>query len=206
MWLLEPLLVPPGGGAGVREGQWGWGTAFFDYDLDGNLDLVMTGGMAILEFSTEPGRLWHGNGDGTFEDRTCTAGWVERRVGRGVVPFDSDGDGDLDLLVTGSEEEPTLWRNDAAVGHGWLAITLDQPGANRFAIGAEVTVRATADAQPQLVPVFANASYVSGRPPIATFGLGDHPGPAHEVMVLWPDGIRSSHAEVGPGSVTLVHP
>lgn len=192
--------------AGVRAGQWGWGTSFLDYDLDGNLDLVMTGGMAIFGFWTEPGRLWHGAGDGTFEDVTCTGGWVDRRVGRGVIPFDADGDGDPDLLVTGSEEAPSLWRNEGSEDRGSLVVTLDQPGANRFAIGASVTVRATTGGPSQLRAIEANAAFVSGRPPIASFGLGDHPRPAAEVVVVWPDGLQSIHRDIGPGRVVLLRP
>src|SRR5690606_32095208 len=124
----------------------------FDYDLDGALDLVMTGGMSVGGFWTEPGRLWRNLGGALFEDRTCQSGWVDRRLGRGVLPFDADGDGDLDLFVAGSGEEPSLWRNDGdgATPRGWLAVTLDQPGANRFAIGARVEVRATAGSDAQV--------------------------------------------------------
>ena len=62
---------------------------------------------------------------------------------------DYDGDGDLDLFVTGSGEEPSLWRNDGggAEPRGWLAVTLDQPGANRFAIDRLIELFAPAGAQ-----------------------------------------------------------
>lgn len=191
--------------AGVREGQWGWGSAFVDYDGDGWSDLVMTGGMAVGVFWGAPGRLWRNRGDGAgvFDDVTCKAGWIDRRLGRGVIPFDADGDGDPDLLVTGSGDEPALWRNVGSEAQGWLTVDLDQPGANRFGIGAVVELTVAAGAVPQRRLVHANPSYVSGRPPLASFGLGGHPGAVDEVVVTWPDGERTVHRDVAPGRAHL---
>ncbi|MEQ1572176.1 MAG: CRTAC1 family protein, partial [Myxococcota bacterium] len=201
----EGAFVDHTDAAGVRVGQWGWSAAFFDHDLDGALDLALTGGFAADGFVDEPGRLWRGRGTGGFDDVTCPSGWMHRGNGRGVIPFDADGDGDEDLLVAGNPDPPALWRNDGYEGRGWVSIDLDQPGPNRFALGARVTVRTGPGAVGQLRLVHANPTYVSGRPPLAHVGLGDHRGPV-EVDVVWPDGVTTTFTGVGPGRVTLVRP
>jgi enediyne biosynthesis protein E4 len=192
----DGVLVDDTDRAGVREGQWGWGAAFLDYDLDGRLDLAMTGGMDVPGFEAEPGRIWRGLGDGTFVDVTEGVGFVARRQGRGLVPFDADGDGDLDLLVTGSAEPPSLWLGTGAEGQGWLSVTLDQSGSNRWAVGARVEVAG------QVRIVSGNPLFVSGPPPVAHIGLGAARGPV-DVDVIWPDGARTHHADVELGAVEL---
>ena len=73
----------------------GGGAALFDYDLDGHLDLFLTGG---------EGRdlLYRNRGDATFEDVTRAAGidglWQTNTVG--VLATDLNEDGRTDLLVT----------------------------------------------------------------------------------------------------------
>ncbi|MCA9491316.1 MAG: CRTAC1 family protein [Myxococcales bacterium] len=189
--------------AGVRVGQWGWGTAMLDADLDGALDVVLTGGMDTVLFREEPGRLFLGRGDGTFRDATCTSGWLDRGQGRGVVPFDADGDGRLELLVTGRTETPSLWRSRGG-GGGWLQLELRQPGRNPFAVGARVRVTDAAGVT-RLGLVHANTAYVSSRGPWVHLGLGGADGPV-DVEVTWPDGAVTQHPAMGPGRVALSRP
>jgi hypothetical protein len=67
------------------------GAAVGDYDLDGWLDLYVTGvGRTIL---------YRNNGNGTFTDTTAAAGVADNRVTTAAAFFDADRDGDLDLLV-----------------------------------------------------------------------------------------------------------
>ena len=74
---------------------------FGDFDNDGTLDLVI-GGHSHLS-------LYHGNGDGTFEDVTEKAGLANIRNGLPCTQVrfvDLDHEGDLDIVVAGSGPHP----------------------------------------------------------------------------------------------------
>jgi len=85
-----------------------------DYDNDGATDIAVTIGGRV--------RLFHNEKDGTFKDVTEAAGI--KATGSGVTFIDYDHDGDLDLYVTGDDQNPnsvaktipprtnTMWRNN----------------------------------------------------------------------------------------------
>jgi hypothetical protein len=65
-----------------------------DFDGDGNLDIVVS-----TWEPTQPMRLFHNNGDGTFSDHTERANLADVLGGFNLVQADYDNDGDLDILV-----------------------------------------------------------------------------------------------------------
>ena len=71
----------------------GRGSAWGDYDGDGDRDLFAVG-------IQDPHYLYRNNGDGTFTDVTAEAGLLDPRGGWASLFFDYDGDGDRDLFVT----------------------------------------------------------------------------------------------------------
>jgi enediyne biosynthesis protein E4 len=77
----------------------GAGCAVLDYDRDGWLDLFLVGGG---QKGHNPNALFHNNRDGTFTDVTARAGVGPGPVsGMGCAAGDYDGDGWVDLYVTG---------------------------------------------------------------------------------------------------------
>src|SRR5690242_18849114 len=107
--------------AGVdNEGRWGSSAAWFDYDNDGRLDLVIANyidwspqknfwcgdhgpGMRSYchpdDYNGQPPRLYHNNGDGTFSDVSERSGvGLKPGNGLGVVTFDYDDDGWQDIF------------------------------------------------------------------------------------------------------------
>lgn len=98
--------------AGVDDaaGYYGLGSAWGDYDNDGDPDLFVAN-------DSTPNYLYRNNGDGTFTDVAIAAGVAFGEEGHeqacmGVEFEDIDNDGLLDLFVTNfSEDYNTLYRN-----------------------------------------------------------------------------------------------
>jgi len=74
------------------------GAAVFDADLDGDLDIFLTGTSAQT-----PQTYWEQTGPLVFENRTNGSGLESAVFGVGATAGDIDGDGDSDLIVTGLE-------------------------------------------------------------------------------------------------------
>ena len=80
----------------------GNGAAFVDYDNDGDLDLLITNGSTIVNYSTggDPVAALYRNTGGIFEDVTPQAGLDDRGWAFGVCAADYDNDGHIDFYVT----------------------------------------------------------------------------------------------------------
>lgn len=180
--------------AGVRDGYWGWGSTFADLDNDGYLDLFHVNGWysseAAAPFLDDPSRLFAANGDGTFTEASAAAGVVDTGLGRGVVAFDYDRDGDLDLFVTNNAGPGRLFRNDHAGAH-FLVVKLRGPGPNSAAIGARIAV--DAGGSTQVRELRAGSNFESQDPAEAHFGLGSA-STFDEIRIRWPDGLQSTIA------------
>ncbi|MEM9598916.1 MAG: FG-GAP-like repeat-containing protein, partial [Acidobacteriota bacterium] len=175
-------------GAGVREGYWGWGSCFADVDNDGDLDIFHTNGFPLNgaeEFHDDPARLFMSNGDGTFTERSAELGVDDTRQGRGVVCFDYDRDGDIDLFVANNGGPPLLYQNRGLEDRPWLALELQGDDGNSQAIGAFVRVRSGGRTQTAFVQ--GGSQYLSQNPAEVHFGLGSAEQ-VDEVEIQWPDG------------------
>ena len=81
----------------------GTGTAAFDYDNDGWLDVFVVNGTTLEGFpkGQEPtSHMYRNKHDGTFEDVTAKAGLALTGWGQGACAGDYDNDGNEDLFVT----------------------------------------------------------------------------------------------------------
>lgn len=90
----------------------GPGTAFFDYDNDGWLDVFLLSGSRRHSTPSEAtNRLYKNKQDGTFEDVTSDAGLRRTGWAGGVTVGDYDNDGNEDLFLTYWGQN-VLYRND----------------------------------------------------------------------------------------------
>lgn len=178
----------------------GFGTGFFDFDHDGDLDLAIANGRVTRGalFTTkraagywddyaEPNFLFENVGSGLFSsvEKNASAFLQPVENSRGLAFGDVDGDGDIDLLVSNEGGRVRLYLNEIPDKGNWLIVRAIDPDLHRDAIGATVIVTAAGKQISRLIT--PSYSYLSSNDPRAHFGLG--PATAvDEITVLWPTG------------------
>ncbi len=191
-----------------------FGLFFFDYDLDGRLDLLQANGhleeeinqVQKSQFYEQAAQLFWNSGP---QAKSCfvqvpqdSAGDLSKPiVGRGAAYADIDGDGDLDVVLTQTGREALLLRNDQELGRHWLRIKLRGGKGNPEAIGAWVEL--TSNGITQRRQVMPTRSYLSQVELPLTFGLGDSTR-IDSITVRWPDGSVEEVAPPQAVDTTLV--
>ena len=172
----------------------GFGTQFFDPDLDGDLDLFAANGHVLdnvrdIDQSTSYGQrnLLFRNDGGRFAEISTAAGpgFSLERVSRGSATGDYDGDGDPDLLVFNSGQPLSLLRNDQGEANHWITIRLVGANGNLNGIGARLT--ATSGDLVQTRELRGSRSYLSQSQLRICLGLGKRPQ-LDALEVRWPSG------------------
>lgn len=86
--------------AGLENGQGNSGVLAADLDNDGYVDLLLTGDGGVIGAQASPIKLYHNQGDGTFQDITAGSGIIGPESALAVSAADIDSDGDLDIFIT----------------------------------------------------------------------------------------------------------
>jgi enediyne biosynthesis protein E4 len=184
----------------------GFGTAWFDADNDGALDLlIVNGAVQIIDSQAlkddpfplrQRKQLFHNLGGVRFEDATARAGpaFETLEVGRGAAFGDIDNDGDTDVLIGNNNGAPTLLLNQIGNRNHWLGLRLLGKDAPRDMLGARVAISRTG--RPALWRrARADGSYASANDPRVLVGLGAA-AVVERVRVVWPDGITEEWKDV----------
>jgi enediyne biosynthesis protein E4 len=181
--------------ASVRDGAWGWGAAFFDYDNDGDLDLIMTNGYSapFYDFGQQwldnPMKLWRNDGDGSFTDVSVEEGITDAARGKGLSVFDYDKDGDLDVFVVNNASSPVLYRNNIHNGNHWLRVKPIGSYSNHDGIGCIVTLTLDDSLPEQVREISGGSNFLSQSEKVCHFGLGTFAGTVDSIEIQWPSGI-----------------
>ncbi len=172
-----------------------FGCFFFDYDLDGWLDVFAANGhvaddieqvQSRVTYAQRP-QLFHNDGRGRFEEIVDEAGDALQQpmVARGAAYADYDNDGDLDILMTSNGGAPRLLRNDGGNTNNLLRVRTVGTESNRDGIGARVEVTVAGQSRWQMVKT--GSSYASQSEVPLTFGLGNETS-VERLRVSWPSG------------------
>lgn len=197
---------------GVRDGAWGWGSCFADFNNDGHLDLFHVNGygmqktelvdvlsgtenmaavlMAVWAHHTSTrARLYMGQGDGTFTDQASELGLNHVGQGRGISCFDYDRDGDIDIVIANNTGSPSLFRNDLGGANHFLSVKLVGGNNNIDAIGARIYL--TIGDVVQMRELTFENNYISHNPVYAHFGVGLH-DTIEQLKIVWPGRDRET--------------
>ncbi|MBT8044811.1 MAG: CRTAC1 family protein, partial [Verrucomicrobiae bacterium] len=177
--------------AGVRDGYWGWGAVFGDFDNDGDEDLYHVNGWPAYivdePYAGTPSVLFQNDGSAVFSEVAASSGdAADTGQGRCVVSFDYDNDGDLDLFIVNNSEvepltggnfnvnpgQPVLLRNDTLNAGNWLKVRVEG-SAPYHSHGMGARIHCSLPSKNQMREINASSNY-NGHGPyrIAHFGAG----------------------------------
>jgi len=169
----------------------GFGAEFADFDLDGDLDLLVANGHVLdnaeavsdVTRSRQRHRLFRNDG-GTFREVDALPAEASEGFGRGLAVGDVDGDGRPGAVLTHCGEAPVLYRNASPEGG---AVTLRLAGArsNRDGLGARIEARL--GGRRLVREVAGGGSYLSHSDRSVLLGLG-RADRLDDVTVRWPSG------------------
>ena len=200
----------------------GWGTAFFDYDNDGWLDLYLasTGVSALSKIPRAqlqnpdqlyglpaqygsggmhfvyPDMLYHNQRNGSFRaiDQRLFSDGSAATMGMSTADYDRDGR--VDYALTWWNQAHGLFRNTAYAGarNNWITIELEGGGEiDRDAIGTRVSVF-TDDGLTQMRELKSGSSLGAGNEMALHFGLGA--AEIERVIVSWLNGDYHEYTNV----------
>jgi len=172
----------------------GWGLKFFDYDNDGDPDLILANGhpddmveVQSLKVKYKEPLLMFENVNGQYKNVSATSGaaFTKDWPARGLSVGDYDNDGDLDVLIINNGEAPVLLKNEGGSRNNWLGLQLVATKSNPEAVGAIITWEADGVKRSRLKT--SGGSYLSSHDPREILGVGQA-AKITSFQIKWPSG------------------
>jgi hypothetical protein len=185
---------------------------FFDYDLDGWLDIFAANGHVSDDISVvqpkikyaQPPHLFRNLGKKKFQHMNSSLGQALQQpaVARGAAYGDYDNDGDLDLLITANNGPARLLRNNGGNQNNLIRIKVVGTTSNRNGIGAKISVTLPGEAK-LFGMVRTGSSYASQSELPVIFGLGKAEK-AQSIEIVWPNGTRQVLTDVAANQEIVI--
>lgn len=132
-----------------------------------------------------PNYIYKNNNGYSFENKTEEWGFSIPTVSTGAAYADFDNDGDLDLIVSNTNQPVSMYENQSnQAQNSFLKIKLIGDGKNTQALGAKIWV--TTDSLKQFMENYNVKGYQSSVDPVLNFGLGQ--SNSANITVAWPNG------------------
>lgn len=189
----------------------GFGTGFFDFDNDGDLDVMVANGHVVDNIEAyrknithaQRNLLFRNEGGGVFREVGVAsgAGLALEKVSRGLALGDIDNDGDLDVLITNNGQTVDLLRNDGGNRMNSLLVRVIGTKSNRDGIGARVKL--TIGSTTYLRQVKSGSSYLGQNDLRVHFGLGEA-SCINRLEVRWPSGIVDAAGDLEANQIITV--
>ena len=188
-----------------------FGVRIFDWDNDGNRDLLVVNGSMLDNIAlyhpdssfAESKTLYRNVGEGRFADVTHTQGssFMIPKVGRGLAVGDYDNDGSMDFLQSNNGQLAQLFQNRRGNNNHWLGVKLIGTRSNRDAVGAAIRIKSGAFTSHDQVK--GGMSYGSAQDLRVYFGLGVRTQ-VDLIEVRWPSGDRESFRDIAVDQILLI--
>ena len=177
----------------------GWGTAFFDADLDGWEDLFVANGHAI-RYPTGQGvtrkqrPVLMLNRDGKFRVVSKRIGDYGRaeHLSRGAAFGDLDNDGRIDIVISNQNEQAGILRGIGGKDHHWIGVQLVGK-EHACIVGSRVVLEANGMKQSRFSK--GGGSYASSNDRRHHFGLGKATK-IDKLTVHWADGSKQEYTDL----------
>lgn len=190
----------------------GWGTVFFDFDSDGDEDIFVSNGHVILRPINAPLKqkpLLFQNQPGSrptarrMVNVAPLAGEYlqSAHMGRGVARGDLDNDGDIDLVVSRTNEPVVVLINESTSDHHWVSLDLRGTQSGTDAVGVRVTVHSGSGTQTKQRT--GGSSYASHHDSRLHFGLGTD-SQIERVDIHWPSGTLQTLDQLPIDQITEI--
>ena len=174
-----------------------WGTAFVDFDCDGDEDLLFVNGHAVHKPQTatvaQTPVLLENTARRQFALRDQQSGEFFQQAipARGLAVGDFDSDGSVDAVVTVINEVPRMLKNETTRVGDWIGVELVGTLSNRNAIGSIIRLKLP-DESEQVRAVYSGGTYASTNSSVAHFGFPSLADSQVNLVVQWPDGSVSN--------------